>query len=454
MEKGREVTTGYAVAPLTSTWLPTAKEASSRRNLVKAKSKLTYDPRMSYVPRDNEDIAVPVWELSETDLSDLRQRYIIAEDMNRDVVMDKIRKIMHPIVSSVLAGEDFTFMIPYNEKQHMQYQDNLCFPLLKRDDKNGVNRSFHNRNCTRTATMTAWILKAIFQNLCAEMVIAMTLRDLFYRRSVLFCSQDGSDGIVKDICLMIGCTRMSLGLISEDKGSICGLMSIKLTNGKELDCSDGAQIPAANMVDSFVSTVEDFSCIVVLEKGTMYEYLKNHRFHVKQKCLLVTANGMPDTTTRKFLKLLQQRTELPFIGLADPDPYGLSIVTCYAQGSVNLGHENFNLAIPSLIWVGISLQDIEECGIELHKYNSKPLTDTEKKTLGNTLKDKYTKLSPQWKACIERQLGLELKASFEIMHEKSYAYVADTFLPGKIRSVLGLEVDKNLQGSTEDAKRL
>lgn len=62
------------------------------------------------------------------------------------------------------------------------------------------------------------------------------------------------------------------------------------------------------------------------------------------------------------------------------------------------------------------------------------------------------KLSSHWKACIERQLGLGLKASFEVMHEKSYAYVADTFLPEKMRSVLGLEVDKNLQGSTEDAK--
>lgn len=229
MEKGRKGASGYAAGPKGSTWLPTAKEASSRRNVVKGKSKLVYHPSMSYAPRDNKDIAVAVWELSETDLSNLRQSYIIAEDMNKDEVMNKIREIMHPIVSSVLAGEDFSFIIPYNEKQHMEFHNDLCFPLLKRDDKNGVNRSFHNRNCTRTATMTAWILKAIFQNLSAEKVILMTVRDLFYRRSMLFCSQETSNDIVRDICLMIGCTRF---LISEDKGSICGLMSIKLTMGR------------------------------------------------------------------------------------------------------------------------------------------------------------------------------------------------------------------------------
>lgn len=151
----------------------------------------------------------------------------------------------------------------------------------------------------------------------------------------------------------------------------------------------------------------------------------------------MTSNGSPDISSRRFLKWLQRETKLPVIGVADADPSGLEIMRYYSQGSVNLAQENFNLAVPSLMWVGISLLDIEELGIELNEYNSKKLTEKDVKTLDNLLTDKYTKLTPRWKAAVEKMRAVGKKASFEMMHEQGYRYVADCLLPKLINRAMG-----------------
>ena len=134
----------------------------------------------------------------------------------------------------------------------------------------------------------------------------MTVRDLFYRRSLLFKNQEDCDSIVRDIYLMVGCTRRLLNLISESRGSVCGMMQIELENGKLLDCSDGVAIPDASKVKRFICAGDiEFDYIIVIEKRTIYNYLKNLLYHVKNRCILMTAHGMPNVVARKFLKHLQ-----------------------------------------------------------------------------------------------------------------------------------------------------
>ena len=107
----------------------------------------------------------------------------------------------------------------------------------------------------------------------------------------------------------------------------------------------------------------------------------------------MTANGLSDICTRSFFKLLERHTRLPVFGVADPDPYDFQIMKCYSQGSKNLAHENFNLVVPNLMWVGLTLDDILESGITLHKQNSWKLKDKDKTILDNLLKD-GSRLSP------------------------------------------------------------
>ena len=91
----------------------------------------------------------------------------------------RIKNLVYPIIDQVLEGRGFCFRIPNKEVDEMEYNSDVCFPLLKRGKE--VNWNFYYGTCTHTAAMTAWALKAIFENLDSE--LAVTLRDLFYRRS-------------------------------------------------------------------------------------------------------------------------------------------------------------------------------------------------------------------------------------------------------------------------------
>lgn len=145
-----------------------------------------------------------------------------------------------------------------------------------------------------------------------------------------------------------------------------------------------------------------------------------------------------DISSRSLLKQLQRYTGLPVIGVADPDPSGVEIMKYYSQGSVNLAHENFNLTVPSLMWVGLTLDDVEKSGIKLNNFNSVELSDRDEKILGSLLNDKYMRLTPIWKMAVEKMRAIGRKTSFEVMHERGYRYVADCLLPELINRALRL----------------
>lgn len=197
-------------------------------------------------------------------------------------------------------------------------------------------------------------------------------------------------------------------------------------------------IPDESKIESCTFN-QDPKYILVLEKETIFNYLERLEFHDTKKCIIMTSNGSPDISSHRFLKWLQRETKLHVIGVADADPLRLKIMRYYSQGCVNLAQENFNLAVPSLMWVVISLFDIEELGIELNEYNSKKLTKKDVKILDNLLTDKYTKLTPRWKAAVEKMRAVDRKASFEMMHEKGYRYVADCLLPKLINYAMSIE---------------
>lgn len=401
-----------------------ARSFGMHRTLESLQNAKGYSDYMSYPPRDNQEIAQPTWELLKSDLQRLKRAYIIARDFTKEEMIKKVKNIMYPIVKQVLKGDGFCFSIPRKFVDDMKYHPNLCFPLLKRDKV--VKRTFRSANTTHAAAMTAWAMKAVFENLNSDLVI--TQRDLFYRRSLLFQNQEASNRTIADICTLLECTRRSLNISSEDRGCVCGGMKLLLKDKGQLDCSQKINIPDVKNILS--CTVDpDLKMILVVEKGTIFNYLERLDFHHTNNCIVMTSNGFPNISSRQFLKWLQQKTKLPVVGVSDADPAGLEIMITYSQGSVNLAQENFNLAVPSLRWVGISLSDIEELGMELNDYNSEVLKAKDVTKLENLLSEKYTKLTPRWRAAAEKMLAVNRKTSFEMVHENGYRFVADSVLP-------------------------
>ncbi len=50
---------------------------------------------------------------------------------------------------------------------------------------------------------------------------------------------------------------------------------------------------------------------------------------------------------------------MKFFCLTDANPFGVCIMSVYKYGSKSYVHENDNLCLPSLEWIGLKLDDLE-----------------------------------------------------------------------------------------------
>jgi len=102
---------------------------------------------------------------------------------------------------------------------------------------------------------------------------------------------------------MFECTRRFLNLTSEENGWVCGKMSIHLKDDRILDCSHKTHIPDESKIESCTFD-KDMKYILVLEKGTIFNYLERLEFHDTKKYIIMTSNCSPDISSRRFLKWL------------------------------------------------------------------------------------------------------------------------------------------------------
>ncbi|KAL9612690.1 MAG: hypothetical protein Q9167_002726 [Letrouitia subvulpina] len=138
------------------------------------------------------------------------------------------------------------------------------------------------------------------------------------------------------------------------------------------------------------------------------------------------AKGYPDISTRAFLRLLSASSYPPpsVYALVDFDPDGLAIMATYKYGSFNLSHENANLNIPSLRWLGIKAEDMTLSA-------SAPQSDQEResqKMLSLSKRDRTKAVQllrkgtfteegaeSEWRLALQTMLMLNMKAEMEFL---------------------------------------
>lgn len=75
--------------------------------------------------------------------------------------------------------------------------------------------------------------------------------------------------------------------------------------------------------------------ILVVEKEAVFRRLVEDRMWERPglRCIIVTGCGFPDHATRAFLHYCWRTFNLPVYGLSDWNPFGLTIMLCYRDGS-------------------------------------------------------------------------------------------------------------------------
>ncbi|TGO25494.1 hypothetical protein BPAE_0079g00420 [Botrytis paeoniae] len=176
----------------------------------------------------------------------------------------------------------------------------------------------------------------------------ITKRDMYYRDPELFTKQAIVDRFVDDIACTLGLKRDALNVMAAAKGLVTGWFIMKRRNESIIDYSSAAD-----------SQLVPWATFRTLAEKRYWEYSSAGRG------ILLTAKGYPDIQSRQFLHYLAKHYPMiPIYALVDFDPDGIGIMSTYKHGSVALAHENENLSVPSMRWLGLKSKDMMQGGKE------------------------------------------------------------------------------------------
>jgi DNA topoisomerase-6 subunit A len=256
-----------------------------------------------------------------------------------------------------------------------------------------------------------------------------------------FDEQAESDAIMDDIealASLRGLAREQLRFYPETHGgAVAGRLTVIDRNPAtgdliEVDCANlgsGAySIPRSVEHLGFRSEAR---FVLAIETGGMFQRLNNHRFWDTASCIIVEMGGVPTRATRRFVRLLSDKLDLPVYTFVDCDPYGFAnIHRTLKVGSGNAAHLNRFFCVPRARFLGVTPQDIIDFGLEDATH---PLSKGDIKRAGDALKnDPFIAAHPEWGAAIRQLLQTGVRAEQQALAKWGLNYVIEDYLPRKL----------------------
>ncbi|GGP20477.1 DNA topoisomerase VI subunit A [Thermocladium modestius] len=201
-----------------------------------------------------------------------------------------------------------------------------------------------------------------------------TIRDLYYNgkhtitfrvpnvgavRENTWDEQAESNAAIEDLEVGLNVLREEMGLSADVKGKVVGPIVVR-SKGFEIDATrmgDTALGLPPNPDELDIVKIEA-SYVLVVEKDAIFQRLNREGYWNRENAILITARGMPDRATRKFVRRLNEDYKLPVYVLTDSDPYGYYIYSVYKSGSIKLSYESERLATPDAKFIGVTTSDI------------------------------------------------------------------------------------------------
>jgi DNA topoisomerase-6 subunit A len=256
-----------------------------------------------------------------------------------------------------------------------------------------------------------------------------------------FDDQSESDAIMDDIealASMHGLSREQLRFYPESHGgSVAGRLTVvdrNIATGQtiEIDCANlGSGAYSIPRSAEHLSFKTDARFVLAIETGGMFQRLNNHRFWEIANCIIVEMGGVPTRATRRFIRLLSDKQDLPVYCFVDCDPYGFTnIYRTLKVGSGNAAHVNRFLCVARARFLGVTPQDILDFGLEDATH---PLAETDVKRAQDALQnDPFIKAHPAWIAAIRQLLEMGVRAEQQALAKWGLNYVIDEYLPQKL----------------------
>jgi DNA topoisomerase-6 subunit A len=348
--------------------------------------------------------------------------------------INKMNRLGRKIVEEVKNMENPSIDIPIRSLSNVIFDPNT--KSLSLGDKVSKRHYFnvaHAKPFMQTLLVAAATKGLVKDNLHTS------LRDLFYmlKRTLpnsqenTFDDQSESDDIIVDLEVTLDTLREKLHLNADIRGRVVGNVVIE-DRGDEINWSKlgsgGWAIPS-NVEDVQVKKVKaDY--ILVIEKNAAFERLHEDKFWQSQNCILITTQGQAARGTRRLIQRLSTEYDLPVYIFTDADSYGWYIYSVIKYGSIGLAHVSEKLGTPHAKFIGLTLSDIEEFGLQDFTIKAE---DVDLKRAQEMLNYDWFK-APEWQTELKLMLKKKYKAELESLSGKGLKFVTEKYLPKKIKS--------------------
>lgn len=354
--------------------------------------------------------------------------------MKKEDAMKKIGNFGERIVERIEEGENPYIEIPVRGSSNIIWDEELG--ILSLGDKT-FKRHFinvaHARKFMQTLLVAAFV-KELFKE-----EIHVSLRESFYslKRTIkgenenTFDEQDESDSTFVDLEVALDMLRDELHINADRRGVAAGNVIVE-DRGDEINMaklgSGGWAIPG-NVEDPKFTDI-DADYVLVVEKNATFDRLHEDKFWKRHNCILIGTQGQAARGIRRLIHRLNEEYDLPVYVFTDSDPYGWYIYSVIKIGSMNLAHVSNKLSTPAAKFIGLTVSDIYNYGLENATIKAK---DVDLKRARDLLDYDWFQ-HDAWEKEIKLMLKKKVKAEQEALAQKNLKFVSETYLPEKIEN--------------------
>lgn len=200
-------------------------------------------------------------------------------------------------------------------------------------------------------------------------------RDIYYRDPALFGNQGVVNRYVDSIAYALNVPRAMLHISAAAKGLMAGAFNICRRDGSLVDvASDREGLLVPSLKDVLSVDLSAVRWVLVIEKEATFRSIAASSFweNIRTCGAIMTGKGYPDIATRALLHFMTAPSPQngfaspPVFCLVDFDPDGLAIMSTYKNGSAALAHENAELCVPQMQWLGLRSELLHNERGELH----------------------------------------------------------------------------------------
>lgn len=266
-----------------------------------------------------------------------------------------------------------------------------------------------------------------------------SLRDVFYmaKRTIpntkinIVDDQKETDKAIEDLELITSFSREFLHVNANKMGSVAGKVVIEDT-GDTIDWSrlgsGGWSIPSN--VENIKFKKVDARYVVYMEKAAVWERLHEDRFWEKQNCIIMSSQGQTTRGIRRLLQRLSTEHNLPIYVLADNDPWGWYIYSVIKFGSISLAHMAEEMAIPSVKFIGITCDDVNNYDLKRHFIK---LTEQDTSRLKQMQNYEWFAKNKDWQRQFKMMKDFGAKVEIQALSARGISFISERYLPEKIK---------------------